>query len=198
MENGDVKFITKQIQTEALENHLNRLEKNIHKFSQVPDLSDESFAGNLSGVAIRFKLFGLETKCIIKERKMDRAIKELFRVLYVPIKVLSGKEPDVKNLKTIFTRNIPNNTTELVDMVVKLDGKVDKETLLALLPFIDNPKEVLEKLKKDAKTEKSITDPYSPENIKTDEANLFPNLNAQNSPQNGFNAIGGVIPTETE
>ena len=57
MENGDMKFITKEIQTEALENHLNRLEKNIHKFSAVPDLSDENFAGNLSGVAIRFKLF---------------------------------------------------------------------------------------------------------------------------------------------
>ena len=198
MENGDAKFLTKQIQTEALENHLNRLEKNIHKFSQVPDLTDESFAGNLSGVAIRFKLFGLETKCIIKERKMERAIRELFRVLYTPLRVLSGKEPDVKNLKVTFTRNIPNNTTELVDAVTKLEGKVDKETLLSLLPFIDDPKKVLEKLKEDAKAEKDITDPYSPDNVAGDEANLFPNLNAQNSPQGAFNAIGGFTPTETE
>ena len=95
MENGDMKFITKEIQTEALENHLNRLEKNIHKFSAVPDLGDENFAGNLSGVAIRFKLFGLETKCIIKERKMEKAIKELVRVLSVPIHVNTGREVDV-------------------------------------------------------------------------------------------------------
>mgnify|MGYP000103917472 FL=1 len=146
MENGDVKFITKEIQTEALENHLNRLEKNIHKFSAVPDLSDENFAGNLSGVAIRFKLFGLETKCIIKERKMEKAIKELVRVLSVPIHVNTGREVDVLNLKVEFSRNVPNNLTEIVDTVTKLDGKVDKETLLSLLPFIDNPKEVLEKL----------------------------------------------------
>ena len=198
MENGDAKFLVKQIQTEALENHFNRLEKNIHKFSQVPDLTDESFAGNLSGVAIRFKLFGLETKCIIKERKMDKAIKELFRVLSVPIKVLSGKEPDVKNLKTVFTRNIPNNTTELVDAVVKLDGKVDKETLLALLPFIDDPKKVLEKLKEDAKAEKDSTDPYSPDNVVNDSSILFPNLNAQNSPQGNYNALGGFTPTNAE
>ena len=198
MENGDAKFLTKTIQTEALENHLNRLGANIHKFAQVPDLSDENFAGNLSGVAIKFKLFGIETKCIIKERKMTKAIKELFKVLYVPIRVLSGREPDVKNLKTIFTRNIPNNITELVDAVVKLDGKVDKETLLALLPFIDNPKEVLEKLKADAQAERENTDPYSPDNIKMDEANLFPNLNAQNSPQNDFDLLGGVTPTQPE
>jgi SPP1 family phage portal protein len=194
MENGDAKFITKQIQTEALENHLNRLERNIYKFSQVPDLSDESFAGNLSGVAIRFKLFGLETKCIVKERKMERAIRDLFRVIVAPLRVITGKEPDALNLALTFTRNIPNNITELVDTVTKLDGKVDKETLLALLPFIDNPKEVLEKLKADIEESRKNSDPYSPANVLADEANLFPNLNAQNAPQGGFNGAGSPFP----
>lgn len=198
MENGDVKFITKQIQTEALENHLNRLEKNIYMFSQVPNLSDENFAGNLSGVAIRFKLFGLETKCIVKERKMEKAIRDLFRVIIAPLRVLTGHEPDVCNLKTEFTRNVPNNITEIVDTVTKLDGKVDKETLLALLPFIDNPKEVLEKIKNDIEAEKKTTDPYSPANVEADSNTLFPNLNAQNAPQSGFNGVGATIPNQPE
>jgi SPP1 family phage portal protein len=194
MENGDVKFVTKQIQTEALENHLNRLEKSIYTFSQVPNLSDENFAGNLSGVAIRFKLFGLETKCIIKERKMEKAIRELVRVLTVPIRVSTGKEIDLLNLSVEFTRNVPNNLTEIVDTVTKLDGKVDKETLLSLLPFIDNPKEVLDKLEKDAEKAKQHSDPYSPANVQADGANLFPNLNAQNSPQESLEAMGAIIP----
>ena len=183
MENGDVKFVTKQIQTEALENHLNRLEKNIYKFSQVPDLSDENFAGNLSGIAIRFKLFGLETKCIIKERKMEKAIRDLVRVLAVPLRVLTGHEVDVINLKVEFTRNVPNNLTEIVDTVTKLDGKVDKETLLSLLPFIDNPKEVLEKMEQEAQADRKANDPYSPNNV-----------NAQNSSQEALNAMGATIP----
>lgn len=194
MENGDVKFVTKQIQTEALENHLNRLEKSIYTFSQVPNLSDENFAGNLSGVAIRFKLFGLETKCIIKERKMEKAIRELVRVLSVPIRVSTGKEIDLLNLKVEFTRNVPNNLTEIVDTVTKLEGKVDKETLLSLIPFIDNPKEVLDKLEQDAEKAKKHSDPYSPANIDADSANLFPNLNAQNSPQEALEAQGAIIP----
>lgn len=194
MENGDMKFITKEIQTEALENHLNRLEKNIHKFSAVPDLSDENFAGNLSGVAIRFKLFGLETKCIIKERKMEKAIKELVRVLSVPIHVNTGREVDVLNLKVEFSRNVPNNLTEIVDTVSKLDGKVDKETLLSLLPFIDNPKEVLEKLEADKERDRQNIDPYSTQNITEDSNYLFPNLNAQNSRQEALNAQGATIP----
>lgn len=197
MENGDVKFVTKQIQTEALENHLNRLEKNIYTFSQVPNLSDENFAGNLSGVAIRFKLFGLETKCIIKERKMEKAIRELVRVLTVPIRVSTGKEIDLLNLKVEFTRNVPNNLTEIVDTVTKLDGKVDKETLLSLLPFIDNPKEVLDKMEQEAQNAKKSNDPYSPANVEADGANLFPNLNAQgaqSSPQEALEAQGAIIP----
>lgn len=194
MENGDVKFVTKQIQTEALENHLNRLEKNIYKFSQVPDLSDENFAGNLSGIAIRFKLFGLETKCIIKERKMEKAIRDLVRVLAVPLRVLTGREVDVINLKVEFTRNVPNNLTEIVDTVTKLDGKVDKETLLSLLPFIDNPKEVLEKMEQEAQADRKANDPYSLNNVAADGSNLFPNLNAQNSSQEALNAMGATIP----
>lgn len=196
MENGDAKFLTKQIQTEAIENHLDRLERNIYKFSQVPDLSDENFAGNLSGIAIRFKLFGLETKCIIKERKMEKAIKELFRVLSAPIRVLTDREPDVLNLKVEFTRNLPNNTSELVDAVCKLDGKVDKETLLALLPFIDNPKEVLEKLKAEAEEDRATHDPYSDRNVDLDSTNPFPNLNAFTGAKNGSQS--GFIPDGKE
>lgn len=178
MENGDAFFLTKQIQTDALENHLKRLEDNIYKFSQVPNLSDENFAGNLSGVAIRFKLFGLETKCIIKERKMEKALKDYMRILSVPIRVATGHDIDVVNLKIEFTRNVPNNLTEIVDTVAKLDGKVDKETLLSLLPFIDNPKEVLEKMAADAEEEKKSTDIYSDRNMAADAEVLFPNRNS--------------------
>ena len=195
MENGDAKFITKQIQTEALENHLNRLEANIYKFSQVPNLSDESFAGNLSGVAIRFKLFGLETKCIIKERKMEKALRDFVRILSVPIRVETGHEIDIVNLKVEFTRNVPNNLTEIVDTVTKLDGKVDKETLLSLLPFIDNPKEVLEKLEQEAQEAKKNSDPYSQPNMDADMANLFPNLNAVGGSNSPLNNAGADLPT---
>lgn len=182
---GDMRFVTKEIQTDAINSHLERLEKNIHKFAQVPDLSDENFAGNLSGVAIRFKLFGLETKCITKERKMDKAIRQLIELLAVPVGVVTGKEIDLRNLRIEFKRNVPANITETVDTVVKLDGKVDNETLLSLLPFVDNPQDVLEKLKKQSEEKKKEADPYSLQNIQEDGKMQFPNLNNQQS--GGYN-----------
>lgn len=187
---GDMRFVTKEIQTDAISSHLDRLEKNIHKFAQVPDLSDENFAGNLSGVAIRFKLFGLETKCITKERKMDKAIRQLLEVLSVPIRVKTGKEIDLRNVTLEFSRNVPNNLTEIVDIVTKLDGKVDDETLLSLLPFVDNPKDVLEKIKKQAKEKQKQADPYSFENIQEDGKTPFPNLNVPQQKTSSF--LGGT------
>ena len=125
---------------------------------------------------------------------MEKAIKELVRVLSVPIHVNTGREVDVLNLKVEFSRNVPNNLTEIVDTVTKLDGKVDKETLLSLLPFIDNPKEVLEKLEADKERDRQNTDPYSTQNITEDSNYLFPNLNAQNSRQEALNVQGATIP----
>ena len=98
-------------------------------------------------------------------------------MLAVPIRVITGKEISLRNLKLEFKRNIPANITEIVDTVCKLDGKVDDETLLALLPFVDNPKEVLEKVKAQKKENQKLFDPYSQENIEEDGNNPFPNTN---------------------
>ena len=159
------------------------------------NLSVVCFAGNLSAVAIRFKFFGFVIKCIIKERKMEKALRDFVRILSVPIAVSTGKIVDIVNLKVEFTRNVPNNLAEIVDTVTKLDGKVDKETLLSLLPFIDNPKEVLEKLEQEAQEAKKNSDPYSQPNMDADMANLFPNLNAVGGSNNPLNNAGADLPT---
>ena len=50
-----------------------------------------------------------------------------------------------------FSRSLPINRTELVNMVVALEGVVSDETRLSLLDFIDDPSEELKKLKEDLK-----------------------------------------------
>ena len=151
-DDGEAYFLNKPILDGAINSHLDRLNNDIHKFSDIPDLSDENFAGNLSGVAIRFKLLGLENKCITKERKMVKGIRKMIRALNKVLEVKVGEIIDVSKLNIVFTRNLPNNLSEIVDSVVKLNGIVDKETLLSLLPFIESPKEVIEKLEAEADT----------------------------------------------
>lgn len=53
-------------------------------------------------------------------------------------------------LKIQFTRNLPQNLQDIADLINKLDGFVDKETLLTLLPFVENPQLILEKLEEES------------------------------------------------
>ena len=49
-QDGDASWLIKQTNDAAAENIKTRLDKDIHRFSGVPDMSDENFAGNASGV----------------------------------------------------------------------------------------------------------------------------------------------------
>lgn len=77
---GKVYFLTKNANDTFTENHLNRLEKDIHNYSDTPNLSDESF-GSASGISLKFKLLGLETKCGMFQAKVDCAGVYMFKLL---------------------------------------------------------------------------------------------------------------------
>ena len=78
---GDADWLIKQINDAALENYKTRLEKDIHKLSKVPNLTDEAFAGNLSGIALRYKLWGLEQNTAQKERKFKRGLQRRIELI---------------------------------------------------------------------------------------------------------------------
>ncbi len=55
----------------------------------IPDLSDQTFGTNLSGVAIKYKLMGFEQHVRNKERYFTKALKQRFE-LYVNFLSLKG------------------------------------------------------------------------------------------------------------
>ena len=75
-----VKWVTKNIDGTFTENHLDRVEDNIYRFSNTPNLNDESF-GSASGVSLKFKLHGLETKCGINQAQFMNAAMFMWKLL---------------------------------------------------------------------------------------------------------------------
>ena len=75
-----VKWVTKNINDAFTEHHLERTENNIYRFSRTPNLDDESF-GSASGVSLKFKLHGLETKCATFEANVMNAAQYMWKVL---------------------------------------------------------------------------------------------------------------------
>ena len=49
------------------------------------------------------------------------------------------------DIQPVFTRNNPKNEVELANMVKSLYGILSDETLISILPFVENSKEEIEK-----------------------------------------------------
>ena len=102
---GRVYFLTKDINDGFIEHHLDRLQENIYRFSKTPDMSDEVF-GTASGISLKFKLTGLETKCGMFEAKVLSAGAYMFELL---AKVWAKKRLKIDPLQCVmsFKRNFP-------------------------------------------------------------------------------------------
>ena len=141
--NGKVYFLTKDINDTFNENFLNRLEDNIYRFSKTPNLNDESF-GSASGISLKFKLTGLETKCGMFEAKMMSAGTYMFKLL---ASAWSKKKITVDPLQCMmeFKRNFPLDVASEADTVQKLKAAgLPDEIAFKVLSFIDDIDYVME------------------------------------------------------
>ena len=105
------------------------IKADIHKMSMVPDLTDEHFAGNSSGVAMRYKLLGLEQLTKIKERWFREALRSRLRG-YAHFLACRGEEAlDPERVRMIFTRALPVNELELAQTLDALKGILPADEL---------------------------------------------------------------------
>ena len=159
-EGTSAEWLVKQTSDAYVENMKNRLDKDIHKFAKCPNMSDQEFASNASGIAIKFKLLGTENLVSIKERKFKRGLQQRLELMSMINSVL-GEGFDWRAIDIIFTRNIPSNDTDIANMVNTLKDIVSEETLLAQIPFVEDVQTELEKLKKEREENKELNPFFS-------------------------------------
>lgn len=141
-------WLTKTINDTFIENMKNRLNADIHKFSFVPDMTDVNFASNASGVAIKYKLIGLEQIRSRKERFFKKAIQRRIELIFGVLSMLDN-DFDFRDIELTFSDNIPANIKELSEIVKSLTGIVSQTKLLSLLPFINDPQKEMETINKE-------------------------------------------------
>ena len=105
----------------------------------------EQFAGNVSGEAMKYKLMGLENIIGIKEAKFKKGLMRRIELLCNFLNITTNDLMLYTDIQPVFTRNKPQNDTELANMVKGLYGIVSDETLLSILPFIENSKDEIER-----------------------------------------------------
>jgi len=142
-------WLVKQSDEAGAETLKDAIKSDIHKMSMVPDLTDENFAANASGVAMRYKLLGLEQLTSIKERWFREGLRSRLRLYAHFMGVLAKGTLDPEKVSMTFTRSLPVNESEAASMVAQLEGIVPKRTLLTQLPFVENVDDAMAQLEKE-------------------------------------------------
>lgn len=160
-EDGDAKWLIKEINDAWVENYKDRVRRDIHKFSYTPDMQDESFGNNLSGVSIRYKILAMEQIRSNKERKFKKGLQRRIELICNSLSL--EKNIDLfTNINIKFANTLPQNIYELSQTIKNLSPYLSSETLLNQLPFVENAKEELEKKKAE---DEEITSSYDFTNI---------------------------------
>ena len=73
-------YLTRTFDEQGVEVLKKAVEQDIHKFSHIPCMTDESFGGNVSGVAMEFKLLGMENITKIKTRYYKKGLRKRLRL----------------------------------------------------------------------------------------------------------------------
>ena len=147
---SDAKYLIKNIQDTALENYKNRLNEDIHRFSFVPNMADENFSNNASGVAMKFKLMGLENLISVKEAKFKKGLMKRIELLCAYTKMKNNSDYSYLAIEPIFTRNTPANELEISQMMQNLTGILSEETVIGLHPKVTDTQAEIQRKENEA------------------------------------------------
>lgn len=136
----DVKYLTKDVNNTMIEDHLDRLEKNIMRFSKSVNFNSDEFNGQVPVIGMRLKLMALENKCMTFERKMSASIRYQFKVILSALKRKGYNVTDDTYLDVYFKwgRNIPVNRLEEAQILATLNGQVSDQTRYENSPLVDD------------------------------------------------------------
>ena len=153
-ENGNAAWLVKNINDAWIENFKTRIQNDIHKFAATPDMSDENFGNNASGVSLSYKLLGMEQTRATKERYFRKGLQRRMMLLCN----LPSVGGDYTTIDMQFNNALPQNILELSQIIGNLSNILSEETLLSLLPFISDPAAEIEK--REAETDNAAAANY--------------------------------------
>ncbi len=115
------------------------LSQDIHKFSLTPDFSDERFAGNASGIAIKYKLFNFDNRIKLKERYFVTGLRERARAFCGWLYTRQRLALDADELRFKLSRRLPVNELERAATLNHLRDILPRDTLAFNSPLQEDP-----------------------------------------------------------
>ena len=147
-ENASAQWLTKNTNDAQVENILKRIHDSIYRVSACVDFSLENVGGGISsGIAIRYRLSGMEHRAGIIESQMKKALQRRIEIICGIASLKLGEEV-FRDIEIHFERNVPTDNAEIVNLVNALKGTVSDATLLGMIPAVTDVNVELENVKK--------------------------------------------------
>lgn len=144
-----MKFLTKDINDTFVQNTLTTLKENLYELSNHINVN-EKLSSNLSGVALRNRLIGLEQRV----RDSESALKDMHRnrvfCMFSLFYKLEKINFDYRDVTVKYTLNIPQDDLSVAQMLSQVpEGIISKDTARAQFSFISNTRNEAEKVKQE-------------------------------------------------
>lgn len=153
---AEMYYLTKQTNDAQVENILKRIHESIYRIAQCPDFSSESFIGGVSsGIAIQYRLTGMENKAGKIEAEMRKALQRRIELICGIASLKLGEEV-YRDIQIDFKRNIPADINATIQLINTLKGTVSDATLLSQLDFISDVNAELEAVQEQKLTNMSL------------------------------------------
>lgn len=145
----DAGFIHKEYDMAGVEAYKNRLYKDIHSLSRTPDVSDSSFAGNVSGVAMRYKQLGVIQQAQTKRRQFEKGLYALYEIVEELEHQVSGSwQISVNDIKFVFHDNLPVDDVETIKQLTDAGAQFPQEFLYKFAPQVNDTDELTDMMNK--------------------------------------------------
>ena len=149
--NPKVEFLSKPSDDGMQENFIKHLTDEIYNISMIQNLNDEKFAGNASGIALKYKMLLMQDKAKSKQRKFIQSLRNLFRIIFSVGQVIPESAHNAwEDLQINFTLNVPDDVASMISAAKDAEGLVSKRTQLKLLPgIVDDPDDEIKQMEKE-------------------------------------------------
>ena len=131
-----VDYVTKNLNKEYNEYHMNQLKKTFFTITKSIDFNDEVFKSNSSGEARKWQIIALEAKTNTKEQYFKEGLKETADTIAAFINITDKKVIDTSKIIFTFSRSLPTDIGYLAEALPKFAPFVSNRTLLNEIPFV--------------------------------------------------------------
>jgi hypothetical protein len=129
-------YVTKDLQKDFNEYHLNLLKKQFYTICKAIDFNDEVFKSNSSGEARKWQIISLEAKTNTKEQYFREGLKECAETMAAFMKFANKVDIDPNKIIFTFSRSLPTDLGYLAEALPKLAPYVSKRTIQSQIPFV--------------------------------------------------------------